>query len=310
MRIFKNLIKKLLRILLEFLQPLGINILPSHFYSEVPCFRELRTNLSWKEQRSMFGINGVVLEEQLSFIQSCSSNQLIEYLKKGNIHKQACLMNYEQGFGVIEADFLFCFISTKKPKKIIQCGAGVSTAVILLASRESSQKPEILCIDPYPSKLLVELSSKQEITLISKKAQEVPLETLLNLNEGDLFFVDSTHAVKPGSEVNKIILEVLPRMKRNIYVHFHDIYFPYDYPRDLLCDCLFFSNESTLLQAFLTNNSKYKIEASLSMLHYFKSVELQKMLPNYIPQKDDYGLRMPKDNGLHFPSSIYLRTIE
>ena len=49
-----------------------------------------------------------------------------------------------------------------------------------------------------------------------------------------MLFVDATHTVKPGSEVNRIILDVLPRLDAGVFVHFHDIYFPYDYQRGLL----------------------------------------------------------------------------
>jgi len=56
------------------------------------------------------------------------------------------------GFGPTEADFLYCFIATKRPRKIVQVGCGVSTAVILLAAQEAGYKPEVVCIEPYPSR--------------------------------------------------------------------------------------------------------------------------------------------------------------
>ena len=82
---------------------------------------------------------------------------------------------------------------------------------------------------------------------------------------GDLLFIDSTHAVRPGSEVNYLIHEVLPRLKPGVWVHFHDIYFPYDYARDTLDGDMLFPQESTLLYAFLTGNDHFKVEASLSI---------------------------------------------
>jgi len=97
---------------------------------------------------------------------------------------------------------------------------------------------------------------------------------------GDLLFIDSTHTVKVGSEVNILILEVLPQLSPGCYAHFHDIYFPYDYPCALF-KIPFFWNESVLLQAFLTGNARYSIAASLSMLHHAKPQALQMLLPNY-----------------------------
>ena len=115
--------------------------------------------------------------------------------------------------------------------------------------------------------------------------------------------IESTN---PGSEVNRVILEVLPRLKPGDWAHFHDIYFPYDYQRGLLSDDLFFCNESVLLQAFLSNNPRYSIRASLSMLHYARPDELQAALPNYDPAGNDHGL---KGSDGHFPASSYLQVI-
>src|SRR5207249_4543131 len=108
--------------------------------------------------------------------------------------------------------------------------------------------PNLVCIDPYPTQYLKSAATEGRISLIAKKAQEVDLSTFTDLQHGDLLFVDSTHTVKPGSEVNHIILEVLPRLRTGCYVHFHDIYFPYDYQTSLL-NTVFFSGESALLHA-------------------------------------------------------------
>ena len=143
------------------------------------------------------------------------------------------------------------------------------------------------------------------IRLVKEMAQKVDMSISTSLKDGDLFFVDSTHTVKTGSEVNRIILEVLPRLSSGVYVHFHDIYFPYDYKRDVLDGDLFFWSENTLLYAFLVNNSNYSIEASLSMLHYAAPEKLKALIPDYDPQTNDEGLK--KEGGQHFPSAIYLR---
>ncbi len=51
---------------------------------------------------------------------------------------------------------------------------------------------------------------------------------------GDILFVDTTHTVKLGSDVNFIILDVLPRLAPGVIVHFHDIFLPFEYPRHLV----------------------------------------------------------------------------
>ena len=92
--------------------------------------------------------------------------------------------------------------------------------------------------------------------------------------------------MKPGSEVNRIILDVLPRLKSGVFVHFHDIYFPYDYSPTLLSFDLFFWVESTLLHAFLIGNGHCRIVLSTSMLHYAAPERIAALFPRYAPQNN------------------------
>jgi hypothetical protein len=253
----------------------------------------------------MTGVAGADIESQLSFLRGCCSTPLVERLRQGGIYEFACQENGEPGYGPVEAEFLFCFITTKRPKKIVQIGCGVSTAVILLAAKEAGYTPQITCIDPFPTGYLKHAAEHELIELIPKPAQEVDLEILTGLNAGDLLFVDSTHTMRPGSEVNRIILEVLPRLPSGSFVHFHDIYFPYDYQSTVLTT-LFFYGESTLLHAFLIDNQRYSIAVSLSMLHHARPQQMQSLLPNYRPAVMHHGLHTTPESSGHFPSSTYL----
>jgi len=285
-------------------QHCGLDILPRHFYSEIPDIRELRASKTWRNPRSMYGVQGADVEQQLGFVQDCISESLRALMLDENIYESACMENGPIGYGPIEAEFLFCFAARHRPQRIIQVGAGVSTAVLLHAARMCGYRPEITCIDPYPTDYLRKAAENGQIKLIAKKCQDIDVSTLSDLGPGDLLFIDSTHTVKPGSEVNYLILEVLPRLRSGCTIHFHDIYFPYDYSISLL-ETTFFWNETVLLLAFLTGNARYSILASLSMLHHARPAELQKLLPNYRPEAMEHGLHVCGRSG-HFPSSIYL----
>jgi len=306
-RNLKDLGKLGLRKMFEMGQRIGINVLPCHFYSEIPNIRELKTEDHWKKPSSMIGIRGAEIETQFDFARECCNEELIDRQRKKDIYDYACRKNGDSGYGSIEADFLYCFIYNKKPKKIVQVGCGVSTAVILLAAEEAGYSPEIICIDPYPTQFLVRLQKEKIIKLIAQKAQLVSIETMTDLGNQGFLFVDSTHTVKPGSEVNKLILEILPRLKKGGWVHFHDIYFPFDYSRHILTTELFFQNETALLHGFLINNCKYSLKVALSMLHYANPEELKKLLPNYSPAGNQFGLNTSRG---HFPSSAYLEVVE
>jgi hypothetical protein len=304
----KEFFKRRLRFMFEVGQHLGINVLPLHFYSGIPDFRDLRRSDYWKRPRSMVGIDGVDVRSQLAFIEECCVAGLIERQRKADIYTRCCTTNGEPGFGIVEADFLFCFLSCKRPRRIVQVGAGLSTAVMLLAAEETTgYAPEITCIDPYPNAFLKEAARLGKINVVCEGAQLVELRLLTDLASEGLLFIDSTHTVKPGSEVNYLLLEVLPLLKKGSWVHFHDIYFPYDYSRGILEDDLFFPNESALLNAFLIHNRKYRLRASLSMVHYASPGRLLEFLPNYRPAKNTHGMRASEG---HFPSSAYLQAVE
>ncbi|MEO1257502.1 MAG: class I SAM-dependent methyltransferase [Bacteroidota bacterium] len=307
-RAIKNRLKSMARLFFERAQRFGVDILPHHFYSQIPDIAELKKETYWRAPSSMFGVSGSEMDGQLDFAKSCISDQLTAALATLDVHQKAVSENGEDsGYGLIEADFLYGFIQSHKPAKIVQIGCGVTTAVILRAAKEVGYQPEIVCVEPYPMPFLERADSEGRIRLVKEKAQKVEMSVLTDLRAGDFFFVDSTHTVKTGSEVNRIILEVLPRLGKGVFVHFHDIYFPYDYKRDVLDGDLFFWAENTLLYAFLVNNASYTIRASLSMIHYAAPGKLKQLVPNYIPQANDQGMRT--GGGKHFPSAIYLQVL-
>ncbi|HEY4062610.1 MAG TPA: class I SAM-dependent methyltransferase [Puia sp.] len=304
-RQIKNFFKRSFRKLFTTGQKAGITILPYHYYSQIPNIRELKKEEYWRKPFSMAGVGGMNIVEQVEFLEETTTKNDKGPLRE--MYQNAVKTNGEDGgYGLIEGEFLYCFIRRNRPAKIVQVGCGVSTAIILNAARDEGYKPEIVCVEPFPTGYLTELDRKGEITLVREKAQKAEIRQLTDLKSNDLFFVDSTHTVKPGSEVNRIILEVLPQMGAGVWVHFHDIYFPYDYGRALLTEDLFFWSESTLLHAFLINNARYGVKMSFSYVHYNAPEKLMRALPDYIPQKSTFGLRDGEEG--HFPSAIYLQT--
>lgn len=298
--------KKNLRRVFEVGQRLGMDVLPRHFYSEIPDIRGLKADERWKEPREMVGVSGVDPAEQLDFVRACCPAAIVDRLRRNDIFAQACAANGAAGFGAVEADFLYAFIRAQRPARVVQVGCGVSTAVILRAAADGCFPMKVTCVDPYPSTYLRDADRQGRIELVPERAQDVPAEILTDLGSGGLLFVDSSHVVGPGSEVNRITLDILPRLAEGAWVHFHDIFFPFDYQRGLLDDELFFSNESALLHAFLIGNHRYTIRAALSLLHYADRAALGECLPNYRPGQDDHGLRASDG---HFPASTYLQVV-
>lgn len=305
-RVIKDILKKGMVAFFHFAQKLGVDVLPRHFYSEIPDIAKLRRTEHWRKPFSMIGIEGADLDRQMAFVAQTVTTEITAVLPTLDVHQKACLRNGEPGYGRVEADFLYAFVCKYRPAKIMQIGCGVSTAICLAAAKAANYRPEIICIEPYPTPFLLQAAAASEIRLIEKPVELIEYDLLNELTEGDLFFVDSTHTLGPGGEVSRIILEMLPRLAGGVYVHFHDIAFPYDYQGDVLDSALFFWHETSLLHAFLTFNHRVTILASLSMLHHARQTELQKFLPNYQPRISRLGITIKEGD---YPSSIYLRTV-
>jgi len=89
--------------------------------------------------------------------------------------------------------------------------------------------------------------------------QTVPVAQFKQLEANDVLFIDSSHVVKIGSDVNYLFLEVLPRLRPGVIVHIHDIFLPNEYPRAWVLEQCRFWTEQYLLQAFLSFNSDFEI---------------------------------------------------
>lgn len=188
---------------------------------------------------------------------------------------------YENGwFSYSDAIFLYCFLRKYMPKKIVEVGSGFSSAVILdTIDSISSIRPEITFIEPNPDRLisLLREEDRQQVTLIDRKIQEVSLDIFMSLQSGDFLFIDSSHIVKCGSDLQLLMFEVLPRLKPGVFVHFHDVFYPFDYPSEWLAQGRYW-NENYFLRAFLSWNSEWKIRFFNTYAHFmFGDLIKQKM---------------------------------
>lgn len=146
---------------------------------------------------------------------------------------------------------LYTFISEYKPKRYIEIGSGNSTKVANKAKLEQQLDMEIISIDPMPRVGIENLAD----TVIREPLENFQFDFFGNFNENDILFVDNSHRILPNSDAMVIFLEILPRLKKGVIVHFHDIYLPYDYPQ-FMCD-RFYSEQYGLAMYLLANPEKY-----------------------------------------------------
>jgi len=146
---------------------------------------------------------------------------------------------------------IYILLTEFKPKKYIEIGSGNSTKVAYKTKTEQNLDTEIISIDPMPRAEIDNLANK----VIRKPFENIDFDILDELNENDILFVDNSHRILPNSDSMVFYLEILPRLKKGVIVHIHDIYLPYDYPQ-FMCD-RFYSEQYGLAMYLLANPKKY-----------------------------------------------------
>lgn len=112
------------------------------------------------------------------------------------------------------------------PRRIVEIGSGHSTRFLARAVADGGLKTSIVAVDPAPRAPLTGLA----IECVYSLAQDAPLAIFDALVDGDVLFVDSSHVLMPGSDVDFILNTLLPRLPAGAYVHIHDVFLPDGYP--------------------------------------------------------------------------------
>ncbi len=250
--------------LFRFWERLGIHITRVHYYEPIPDTREIKDEL-WDRKSEMIGLN-FNEPKQISLLSDFSQkikDELLKFPRTSDGTLKPYDFYYQNGgFSAIDADILYYMIRSKRPEKIIEIGSGFSTLLsakaVLNNFQIDSHKSELIAIEPFPNDI-IKAGIPGLSVLISKKVQEVPLTDFLKLKENDILFIDSTHIANINSDVNYEILEILPRLQRGVFIHFHDIYLPYEYPKEFIFKDRFFWNEQYLLHSFLIYNDYFEV---------------------------------------------------
>ncbi|HET8580408.1 MAG TPA: class I SAM-dependent methyltransferase [Nitrospiraceae bacterium] len=247
---------------LEYFRRLGIHVVKNDYYSPIPDTYELsRRNGFWDGESELVGIN-MNIASQLHLLEKVFPL----YLAECNFPKHGADLLHEYyasntTFGVLSAIVLHCMIRHFAPKRIIEIGSGSSTFVSARASllnQEHGHTTELVVIDPYARDVFRKgfhgLSS-----LVRERVEDVNLDLFSQLGERDILFVDSSHVVRIGGDINFLYLEVFPRLRKGVIIHIHDIFFPFNQPREWVIDRRRFWTEQYLLQAFLVFNRGFEV---------------------------------------------------
>jgi hypothetical protein len=262
----------------------GVHVVPVHFYEPIPDTRQLDPSL-WEAPRELVGID-LRVDEQLRRLGDFAARYRAEY---GAFPFERTAQPFEffdnnGQFASTDAEILHCMIREHRPRRVVEVGCGysslVTAAALLRNESEDGKLGELICIEPYPNETL--RGGFPGLTrLIPTPVQEVPLAFFEELEANDVLFIDSSHVVKIGSDTTREILDILPRLKPGVLIHFHDIFFPVEYPRNWVLDEHRFWTEQYLLEAFLSFNDRFRILYAGSYLHVFHHDQLVEFSERY-----------------------------
>jgi predicted O-methyltransferase YrrM len=180
-----------------------------------------------------------------------------------------------------DAIFLYGMIRHAAPKRIVEVGSGYSSCVMLdTAELFLDGRVDFTFIAPYPDRLLSLLRPLDlgRVKILAQRVQDVALGSFLALERNDILFIDSSHVMKIGSDVHHLLTEILPRLRPGVYVHIHDVFYPFEYPEEWITEGRAWS-EAYALRAFLTSNEAFEIVLFNTYLERFHRDIFERDMP-------------------------------
>jgi len=129
-------------------------------------------------------------------------------------------------FPRLDAAAAYTMVRTCRPRRIIEVGSGHSTRFLARAVADGGLATRITCIDPEPRARIDGL----DIEYLAIPVQQSDPRMFLELQSNDILFIDSSHQLKPGSDLEFLFGKAIPALGSGVRVHFHDIFLPDDYP--------------------------------------------------------------------------------
>lgn len=250
--------------------PANPPIFPSgHFYSPYPDLAEVERRDDYVFNRTKRELPGIDLNEarQLELLDAIASHG--DDLKRFQSAPDRRFATDNPAYGRMDADVLFCMLLELQPSRVVEIGSGHSSSLMLdVRDRHFDGDLELTFIEPRPQLLtsLFRGDDAETTTVIPDQLQDVDIKLFDSLESGDLLFVDSSHISKAGSDVNRIIFDILPRLVPGVNVHVHDVHYPFEYPREWIQETRAW-NEAYMMRAFLQENQTYEITFFNHFLH-------------------------------------------
>ncbi len=273
----------------------GVSIVRHHYYEPVVHAADIKKPLD--AERPLPGID-LNAETQFGLVDQFQYRAELEAIP---LDKPAIdQFGYVNGrYGEGDAEMFYNMIRHFKPKRIVEVGSGQSTLLALLAIAANRRDDpaydcRVTCIEPYEQPWLESIG----VDVVRQCVEDCPDDTILSLEPGDIFFIDSSHVIRPQGDVLHLFLYLLPMLRPGVLTHIHDVFVPRDYPAEWLVEDRRMWNEQYLLEAFLTFNREFEVLLAVNWLANRHRDKLQEACP----------MLMKKPNKQ--PGAFWIRRVE
>ncbi len=129
-------------------------------------------------------------------------------------------------FATLDAAMLYAIIRRHRPARLLEVGSGHSTRFAARAIADGGLTTIHSAIDPAPRADC----SRLKVDLYRQVLDDADPALFAALGKGDILFIDSSHILMPGTDVDRLFNRILPALPSGVLVHVHDIFLPDDYP--------------------------------------------------------------------------------
>lgn len=259
----------------------GVSLTPSNFYSSTPSLSEIEASFESRvdapyANEALFDAGRLAgtLGELKGF-----SRELVAPISDDPDSPEGFFWENGQ-FGYSDALSYYAFIRSRKPKRIVEIGAGYSTLVASKAI-EANGFGSITCIEPFPRPFLESTPHVEEVVKVP--VQDIDAGWInAKVADDDILFIDSTHTVKIGSDCLHIYLRLLPNLQHRLLVHVHDVFLPDGMPAEWARNNHIYWTEQYLLLAYLLDNPSVQVEWGSHYHLKYNRESLQALGPSHV----------------------------
>lgn len=242
-----------------------------HYFSPIvdPAQLRQREERLWAPRTERPGVdfNPLAHRDFLSFIAPPLMAAYDYPVKRPADWRPPAFFEHNDAFMSADARALFVMLRRLMPRRMIEVGSGFSTFLTADVNRRFlGDAMHFTVVEPFRDDLDFERIPGVH-AVRRREVQDVPVEVFTALEANDVLFIDGSHVAKTGSDVVHLALEIMPRLRPGVVVHFHDVFLPNEYPRTWVLERGMHWNEQYLVQALLQGSSSYEVLYGSAIAH-------------------------------------------